>query len=248
MALPPICRCATRNVRRDKPRCVKQFRIVVAARATEVGAKPSVRYDLRRRDLPWGWFCAIRIRQTTLQAARHGGRACHNLSLTATLQMLGNLRLSNAIRGVDLGMCELFLEHQSTITVGHRPGRNQPRRISADPKPSNVWPSCATKPKPNWSPSRESNSFHRGRECHSFLTPFHVLNSACVPLRGCEIGLSAQSVASPVRELTFHQFAIPFQTQSDGDSVGSHSGSWRFFDGPTIDDLWLLSILEFFAS
>ncbi len=134
MALPPICRCATRNVRRDKPRCVKQFRIVVAARATEVGAKPSVRYDLRRRDLPWGWFCAIRIRQTTLQAARHGGRACHNLSLTATLQMLGNLRLSNAIRGVDLGMCELFLEHQSTITVGHRPGRNQPRANKRRPK------------------------------------------------------------------------------------------------------------------
>ena len=40
---------------------------------------------------------------------------------------LGNLWLSNAIRGVDAGLCELFFAHQITIKVGHRPGRNEPR-------------------------------------------------------------------------------------------------------------------------
>ena len=41
--------------------------------------------------------------------------------------MLGNLWLSNAIRGVDVGMRELFFEHHITIKVGHRPARNEPR-------------------------------------------------------------------------------------------------------------------------
>ncbi len=72
--------------------------------------------------------------ESMLQAARHGGRACRSLSLTATLQMLGNLWLSNAIRGVDAGLPELFLQHHITIKVGHRPGRNEPRANKRRPK------------------------------------------------------------------------------------------------------------------
>ena len=56
MALPPVFRGVARNVKRHTPRCVKNFWIVVAAGATEVGARPSVRYDLRRRDLLWAGF------------------------------------------------------------------------------------------------------------------------------------------------------------------------------------------------
>jgi putative transposase len=56
------------------------------------------------------------------------------LSLTATLQLFGNLWLSNAIRGVDVGMRALFFEHHITIKVGHRPGRNEPRANKRRPK------------------------------------------------------------------------------------------------------------------
>ena len=83
------------------------------------------------------WSCLLvynLLRESMLQAAQHGGRACRSLSLTATLQLLGNLWLSNAIRGVDVGMRELFFEHQITIKVGHRPGRNEPRANKRRPK------------------------------------------------------------------------------------------------------------------
>jgi hypothetical protein len=83
------------------------------------------------------WSCLLvynLLRESMLQAAQHGGRACRSLSLTATLQMLGNLWLSNAIRGVDVEMRELFFEHQLTIKVGHRPGRNEPRANKRRPK------------------------------------------------------------------------------------------------------------------
>ena len=83
------------------------------------------------------WSCLLvynLLRESLLHAAQHSGRACRSLSLTATLQMLGNLWLSNAIRGVDVGMRELFFEHQSTIKVGHRPGRNEPRANKRRPK------------------------------------------------------------------------------------------------------------------
>jgi hypothetical protein len=83
------------------------------------------------------WSCLLvynLLRESMLQAAQHGGRACRSLSLTATLQMIGNLWLSNAIRGVDVGMRELFFEHQITIKVGHRPGRNEPRANQRRPK------------------------------------------------------------------------------------------------------------------
>jgi hypothetical protein len=76
------------------------------------------------------WSCLLvynLLRESMLHAARHSGRACRSLSLTATLQLFGNLWLCNAIRGVDAGLPELFLQHHITIKVGHRPGRNEPR-------------------------------------------------------------------------------------------------------------------------
>lgn len=83
------------------------------------------------------WSCLLvynLLRESMLQAAQRGARACRSLSLTATLQMIGNLWLSNAIRGVDVGIRELFFEHQITIKVGHRPGRNEPRANKRRPK------------------------------------------------------------------------------------------------------------------
>ena len=46
----------------------------------------------------------------------------------------GRLRLSNAIRGVDAGLRDLFFEHQIAIKVGHRPDRNEPRANNRRPK------------------------------------------------------------------------------------------------------------------
>ena len=83
------------------------------------------------------WSCLLvynLIRESMLQAALRSGRACRSLSLTATLQMLGNLWLSNAICPVDPALRELFLEHQITIKVGHRPGRSEPRANKRRPK------------------------------------------------------------------------------------------------------------------
>jgi len=83
------------------------------------------------------WSCLLvynLLRESMLQAAQQSGRVCRSLSLTATLQMIGNLWLSNAIRGVDVGMRELFFQHQITIKVGHRPGRNEPRANKRRPK------------------------------------------------------------------------------------------------------------------
>jgi putative transposase len=67
-------------------------------------------------------------------AVQHGGRAYHSLSLTATLQLFGNPWLSNAVRWIDIGMWELFFEHQITIKVGQCPGRNEPRANKRRPK------------------------------------------------------------------------------------------------------------------
>lgn len=83
------------------------------------------------------WSCLLvynLIRESMLQAALRSGRACRSLSLTATLQMLGNLWLSSAIRQVDTALRELFLQHQITIKVGHRPGRSEPRANKRRPK------------------------------------------------------------------------------------------------------------------
>ena len=48
--------------------------------------------------------------------------------------MFGNLRLSDAIRGVEIGMRQLFFEQQIAIKVGHRPGRTEPRANKRRPK------------------------------------------------------------------------------------------------------------------
>ncbi len=83
------------------------------------------------------WSCLLvynLLRESLLHAAQHSGRACRSLSLTATLQLFGNLWLSNAIRGVDAGLRELFFEHQIAIKVGHRPDRNEPRANKRRPK------------------------------------------------------------------------------------------------------------------
>lgn len=83
------------------------------------------------------WSCLLvynLMRESMLQAALRNGRECRSLSFTATLQMLGNLWLSNAIGRVDADMRALFLKHQITIKVGHRPGRNEPRANKRRPK------------------------------------------------------------------------------------------------------------------
>jgi hypothetical protein len=83
------------------------------------------------------WSCLLvynLIRQSMLQAAVASGRACRTLSLTATLQILGNLWLVSAIHHAGAELRELFQTHQVTIKVGHRPGRNEPRANKRRPK------------------------------------------------------------------------------------------------------------------
>lgn len=83
------------------------------------------------------WSCLLvynLLRESMLQAAMRSGRACRSLSLTATLQMLGNLWLANAIHNLGDDLGELFYTHQVTPKVGHRPGRNEPRANKRRPK------------------------------------------------------------------------------------------------------------------
>ena len=93
------------------------------------------------------WSCLLvynLIRESMLQAARASGRTCRTLSLTATLQMLGNLWLSAAIQSIDAELRTLFQTHQIALKVGNRPGRNEPRvnkrrpkvlKLMTDPRP-----------------------------------------------------------------------------------------------------------------
>jgi hypothetical protein len=83
------------------------------------------------------WSCLLvynLIRQSMLTAALRSGRACRTLSLTATLQMLGNVWLSNAIHHFHDELRALFQTHQVTLKVGNRPGRNEPRANKRRPK------------------------------------------------------------------------------------------------------------------
>jgi hypothetical protein len=83
------------------------------------------------------WSCLLvynLLRESMLQAAMRSGRACRSLSLTATLQMLGNLWLANAIHNLGDDLGELSHTHQVTPKVGHRPGRNEPRANKRRPK------------------------------------------------------------------------------------------------------------------
>jgi hypothetical protein len=90
--------------------------------------------DMVRTEL---WSCLLvynLLRESMLQAARTSGRACRTLSLTATLQMLGNLWLAAAILSVDAELRSMFQAHQTTSKVGNRPGRNEPRVNKRRPK------------------------------------------------------------------------------------------------------------------
>jgi len=82
------------------------------------------------------WSCLLvynLLRESMLHAARHSGRACRSLSLTATLQLFGNLWLSNAIRGVDAACasCSCSTTYNQS---GASPGRNEPRANKRRPK------------------------------------------------------------------------------------------------------------------
>lgn len=83
------------------------------------------------------WSCLLvynLLRESMLAAADAGDRNCRSLSLTATLQMLGNLWLTNAVHHFDAGLRGLLLVHQVTIQVGRRPNRNEPRENKRRPK------------------------------------------------------------------------------------------------------------------
>lgn len=83
------------------------------------------------------WSCLLLynfIRESMLAAAIASGRDCRSFSFTATLQMLGNLWLCSAVTGVDTELRELFTTHQTTLQVGHRHGRTEPRANKRRPK------------------------------------------------------------------------------------------------------------------
>jgi hypothetical protein len=83
------------------------------------------------------WSCLLAynlIRESMLSAAAESGRSCRTLSLTATLQMIGNLWLANTIQDVSAELQALFQTHQLTLKVGNRPGRNEPRVNKRRPK------------------------------------------------------------------------------------------------------------------
>lgn len=90
--------------------------------------------DMVRTEL---WSCLLvynLLRESMLQAARANGRTCRTLSLTATLQMLGNLWLASAIHNFDSRLPQWFQTHQVALQVGNRPGRNEPRVNKRRPK------------------------------------------------------------------------------------------------------------------
>lgn len=100
------------------------------------------------------WSCLLvynLIRESMLQAARASGRTCRTLSLTATLQMLGNLWLSAAIQSAGAELRILFQTHQIALKVGNRPGRNEPRVNKRRPKVLKLM----TEPRPK-SPARQA--------------------------------------------------------------------------------------------
>ena len=97
------------------------------------------------------WSCLLvynLLRESMLQAAMRSGRACRSLSLTATLQLVGNLWLVNAIQNLGDDLRELFHTHQVTPKVGHRPGRNEPRVNKRRPKILKLMTTPRPKPAP----------------------------------------------------------------------------------------------------
>ncbi len=93
------------------------------------------------------WSCLLvynLLRESMLRAAMTSGRTCRSLSLTATLQMIGNLWLANAVQGLDHRVRELLQTHQLALKVDHRPGRSEPRANKRRPKILNLM----TEPRP----------------------------------------------------------------------------------------------------
>jgi len=83
------------------------------------------------------WSCLLvynLIRESMLQAAVGSGRACRTLSLTSTLQLLGNLWLASAIHHFDTELRVMIQTHQIKLAVGHRSARNEPRANKRRPK------------------------------------------------------------------------------------------------------------------
>jgi len=83
------------------------------------------------------WSCLTvynLLRQSMLEAALRADCACRELSLTATLQLFGNLWLAAAVHQFAGDPRELRLAHQATIRVGNRPNRNEPRENKRRPK------------------------------------------------------------------------------------------------------------------
>lgn len=83
------------------------------------------------------WSCLTvynLLRESMLAAAQRADCDCRALSLTATLQLLGNLWLAAAVHRFAGGLREFRLTHQTTIRVGLRPGRNKPRENKRRPK------------------------------------------------------------------------------------------------------------------
>jgi hypothetical protein len=83
------------------------------------------------------WSCLLvynLLRESMLEAALQADRPCRSLSLTATLQMIGNLWLTAAVHPFNVDACKLRFAHQVTIHVGHRPGRSEPRVNKRRPK------------------------------------------------------------------------------------------------------------------
>lgn len=83
------------------------------------------------------WSCLLvynLLRESMLEAALRSDRTCRSLSLTATLQIIGNLWLASAVHRFGPDVRELRVAHQTTIRVGHRPGRSEPRVNKRRPK------------------------------------------------------------------------------------------------------------------
>ena len=83
------------------------------------------------------WSCLLvynLLRESMLRTAMKSERSCRSLSLTATLQMIGNLWLANVVQDLGHRVRELLRTHQLTMQVGNRPGRNEPRVNKRRPK------------------------------------------------------------------------------------------------------------------
>jgi hypothetical protein len=83
------------------------------------------------------WSCLLvynLIRHSMLQTACQGGTRCRQMSFTATLQLLGNLWLANAVVELTTELQALRQRQQIAIEIGNRPDRYEPRANKRRPK------------------------------------------------------------------------------------------------------------------